>query len=64
MKSHLKILLVAAFAVPVFIELRTVLGDFVGFEMSLPVAVIGGVVAAIVLVALDEAWSSDRSMSL
>jgi len=55
MERHLKILIAAAVAVPIFVELRT-LGGMFGFEVSLPVSVVAAVVAAIVVVLIDEAY--------
>lgn len=62
MERHLKLLIAAAVAVPVFVELRT-LGGMFGFEVSLPVSVAAAVVAAVVVVLVDEAVSSGGSRS-
>jgi len=56
MERHLKILIAAAVAVPIFVELRT-LGGMFGFEVSLPVSVVAAVVVAVVLVLVDETFS-------
>ena len=62
MDRHLKILIAAAVAVPVFVELRT-LGGMFGFEVSLPVSVVAAIVAAVVVVLVDESVSSGGSRS-
>jgi len=58
MKRYLKIMLVMAFAVPIFIELRTLFGDFLGFEISLPVSIVAAVVVAVLVVLVDETITS------
>jgi len=63
MERHLKFLLAAAVAVPVFVKLRT-LGGMFGVEVSMPVAVVSAVALAAVTVLVDESVPSDRSMSL
>lgn len=63
MEKHLKFLIVAAVAVPIFVELRTIGGLF-GYEVSLPVSVVAAVIAAALVVLIDENFSFDRSMSL
>lgn len=62
MERHLKFLIAAAVAVPVFVELRT-LGGMFGYEVSLPVSVVAAVVAAVVVVIVDENLSFNRSTS-
>jgi hypothetical protein len=63
MEKHLKFLIAAAVSVPVFVELRT-LGGMLGYEVSMPVSVVVGVVIAALVVFVDENVSFDRSMSL
>ncbi|MFP4174273.1 MAG: CbaC protein [Halobacteriales archaeon] len=63
MEKHLKFLIAAAVAVPVFVELRT-FGGMLGVEVSLPIAVVVGIVVAAFVVLVDENVSFDRSKSL
>jgi len=62
MDRHLKFLIVAAVAVPIFVELRT-LGGMFGLEVSLPVSVVAAVAVAVVVVLVDEAFLSGRNGS-
>ena len=64
MEAYLKFLIAAAVAVPVFVELRTLGGMLLGYEVSLPVSVVVGVVVAALVVLVDETFLFDRSMSL
>jgi hypothetical protein len=64
MEKHLKFLIVAAVSIPVFVELRTFGGMLLGYEVSLPVSVVVGIVVAALVVLVDENVSFDRSMSL
>jgi hypothetical protein len=64
MESYLKFLIAAAVAVPVFVELRTFGGMLFGYEVSLPLSVVVGVVVAALVVLIDENFSFDKSMSL
>jgi len=59
LKTYLKVLIVAAFAIPVFIELRTLFGDFVGGVdgISLSAAVVAAIFVSVVVVLVDEAIS-------
>ncbi|MDZ7688915.1 MAG: hypothetical protein U5J64_09385 [Halobacteriales archaeon] len=59
MKRHLKILIVMAFTVPIFIELRTFFGDFLGVEsISLPVSIVAAIIVAVLVVLVDETVTS------
>ena len=60
MEWYLKFLIVAAVAIPIFVELRT-LGGMFGYEVSLPVSVVVAIVVAVVVVLIDEAVTSDGS---
>ena len=64
MERYLKFLIAAAVAVPVFVELRTFGGMLFGYEVSLPLSVVVGVVVAALVVLIDENFSFDKSMSL
>lgn len=57
MEWYLKLLIVLAVVVPVSVEGRT-FGGMVGVELPLFVYVVGGVVLALLIVAVDELWWS------
>jgi hypothetical protein len=54
MKSYVKLLILIAVAVPVFIELRTLSGMLVGYNVSLPASIVVAVVVAIAVFLIDE----------
>ena len=56
MKRHIKLLILVAVAVPIFIELRT-LGGMFGYEVPLPASVVAAVVVAVVVFWIDENFS-------
>ncbi len=58
MKRHHKVLLVLAFAVPVFIELRTLFGDFFGIDVSLLASIVAAAIVSVVIVLVDERVAS------
>jgi low affinity Fe/Cu permease len=61
MEWYLKFLIVAAVAIPIFVELRTLGGMMFGYEVSLPVSVVVAIVVAVIVVLIDEAVTSDGS---